>query len=77
MRGRDLTPEEARWVARLRRTMAACPTSLHLLTIGSCYLDVIDAAMAEDTDLHDGRADEIGATLATVKCPVPVHGVSG
>lgn len=39
--------------------------------------DVIDAAMADGMDLHDGRADAMGATLASVRCPVPVHGVSG
>ncbi len=73
---RKLTPKEAAWVADLRRVMAACPKSLHLLTFGDADLQVIDAALAKG-DLHDGHARRRGATLADVKTATLVHGVSG
>lgn len=76
MSPRDLTDAEARWVARLRRTLAACPPTLELLTIGGYNLDVIDAAKAH-LALHDGSAERVGALLDTVRSPVPIHGVSG
>lgn len=73
---RAMTPDEGRWVTRLRRVLGDCPKTLHLLTIGDCSLDVIDASKAH-LELHDGHGGWTGAVLASVRSPVPIHGVSG
>lgn len=73
---RPMTREEAAWVRALARTLAACPATLHLMTVGDRSISVIDAALAGG-DLHDGAAERRGAVLASVRCAVPVHGVSG
>lgn len=76
MNARPLTPEEERWVRRLRKVLADAPLTVHLLTSGDRCVSVIDAALA-DGDLHDGAAERRGAVLVNVPCAVRVHGVSG
>ena len=79
---RALTPTEARWVARLRRTLAACPPTLELATIGDRCLSVwcrerAQAASAADIGLHDGGAASAGVEVADVVSACLIHGVSG
>jgi len=73
---RMLTGPEDLWVKRLRRVLAECPPSLHLLTHGDRYVEVIDAELTHH-ELHDGRAEQVGAVLAVVRCASLIHGVSG
>ncbi len=72
---RDLTPEEARWVNRLRKVLASCPPTLELLTGGDRGVQVIDREMADEV-IDGGVATLRGANLASVPAACRVHGVA-
>lgn len=73
-----LTPEEKRWVRRLRAVFRDMPARL-LLVEGGDAVFIVDraAAMAVD-DLSDGKALRAGVVLADVnEATLKITGVSG
>lgn len=77
---RELSARERNWIARLEKTLRACPTErLELVTIGDSDLTVIDGRISRkyDMDLHDGAARRNGVVLGAVLGKPLIHGVSG
>lgn len=79
---RELTPEEAAWVRRLKKVMRECPDTLELATMGDSTLSVWCKKARKEMDdadigTEDGGAELYGAVVATVPCACIVHGVSG
>lgn len=72
-----LTSEERKWIARLQRTLEACPDRLQLVTIGDPDLSVVDRDGAAISNLADGAAERDGIVLADISGKPVVHGVSG
>lgn len=75
---RELTEDERKWLASLRRLAQKQPESLSLLTTGDRYLIVLDEAAVKadgNPDLHDGAHEPFD--LATIYFKNPIHGVSG
>lgn len=73
---RQMTEDEKQWVRRLRRVMAACPSTLELMTHGDACLFVLDRKLARGP-IHDGFAGSRGVILDHIQCTCLVHGVSG
>jgi len=71
-----LSTEEKRWVARLQRTLRACPKRLEIVTWGDSTLGIVDRDGARRSELCDGAAEADGVQLATVTGGPLVHGVS-
>jgi len=79
---RELMKAEARWIAKLERTLLDCPDTLELATTGDRSLGVwCRKRRMEMNELKletaDGGAERWGAEVATVRSACLVHGVSG
>lgn len=77
---KPLTVAEFKWLLRVERALAACPSKrLHLSTMGDSSLQVIDGDVTRrhNLDIHDGHASENGVLLATIDGGVPVHATTG
>ncbi|MFA5767088.1 MAG: hypothetical protein WC919_04145 [Candidatus Paceibacterota bacterium] len=68
-----LTPEERKWVYRMKRCLEACPERLEFMTEGD-QLSVVDRTGASNSELHSGHAYDDGVVLASMPGP-KCHGV--
>ncbi len=77
---KPLSKREIAWIARLQKTLQACPTKrIALVTTGDKRLDVIDDKIAKKyhLELCDGYAELNGLILSVVEGTPTIHGVSG
>lgn len=82
----DLTDDEAKWVKKLNRILAQCPSDrLGFYTVGDPRVEIYDRSFDRQIDdimMNSNKdfgptVDEVGARLGSLKFPANVASTSG
>ncbi|WP_445769001.1 hypothetical protein [Rheinheimera sp.] len=86
MAAKSLTKEEKAWLKKLQAVFDECPSvRLSSYTTGDPFLSIYDKTMDSEINAYHDKSggefcnavDDVGAGLAIIRTPFPIHSTAG